>query len=55
MEVGLAKVPAIDALKSTAFFSALFPFHILNRRLDAAAQEAAIKAEIEKAFKLAHR
>lgn len=50
IEIGLAKVPLASFDEAERFFRALFPFHALDSGLDRAARDAAIKAEIKKAF-----
>jgi hypothetical protein len=50
VEVGVAKVPLPDFNNVETLFSALFPFSVVESKLDSAAQDAAVKAEIKKAF-----
>ncbi len=50
IEIGLAKVPLPHFNNSETFFSALFPFSLLDSKLDPVAQDAAIKTAIKTAF-----
>ena len=48
----MAKVPVPGFADAETFFSGLFPFSSLDSKLEAAAQDVAIKADIKKAFVL---
>lgn len=50
IEIGVAKVPLPDFKRVETLFPALFPFAVVESKLDSTAQDAAVKAEIKKAF-----